>query len=166
MSSSRSKQITNLHRHSRNTRSFFAYRRQTEEHERGLHPPDGWDLSAELDKTHTRVNRAMVSPPSRPGDYHSWSWGFPMPCLTWARCPSRTFPNSQSQLKRSCRWLVSFWSTYEKRWPLAPVCQTELGPAATFVALGHLPHRLSTFLFLLPLGMVVIYILTYIYIYL
>jgi hypothetical protein len=62
MSSSRSKQITNLHRHSRNTRSFFAYRRQTEEHERGLHPPDGWDLSAELDKTHTRVNRSNGEP--------------------------------------------------------------------------------------------------------
>jgi hypothetical protein len=33
------------------------------------------------------------------------------------------------------------------------------------MALGHLTHRLSAFLFLLPLGMVVIYILTYIYIY-
>jgi hypothetical protein len=28
-----------------------------EELERGLHPPDGRDLSAELDKTHARVDR-------------------------------------------------------------------------------------------------------------
>jgi hypothetical protein len=28
-----------------------------EEQERGLHPPDGQDLSAELDGTHTRMDR-------------------------------------------------------------------------------------------------------------
>jgi hypothetical protein len=28
-----------------------------EELERGLHPTDGWDLSAELDKAYTRVDR-------------------------------------------------------------------------------------------------------------
>jgi hypothetical protein len=30
-----------------------------EELERGLHPPDGWDLSAELDKACASVNRSI-----------------------------------------------------------------------------------------------------------
>jgi hypothetical protein len=45
-----------------------------------------------------------------------------------------------------------------------PVRGTEHEPAATAMALGRPPLRLSIFLFILPLGMVVIYILIYIYI--
>jgi hypothetical protein len=53
----------------------------------------------------------------------------------------------------------------KKCWPSALVCGTEVGPIAAPLALGRPPSHLSIFFFLLPLGMILIYILTYIYIF-
>jgi hypothetical protein len=61
-----------------------------EEQAHDLHPFDGRDLSAEVEEIHARMD------------------GIKGECATEGCYPSRIFPNSQSQLRRSWRWLVFF----------------------------------------------------------
>jgi hypothetical protein len=123
-SSSRSKQLTDLARMLEERQILLSLQEMdlevreailAEELERNLHSSDGRDLSPELDKARAladgkHVHSRMGSPTSalsRQCDYHSASRGFPMAWSTWACCPSRTFPNSRSRLKKAYRWLIS-----------------------------------------------------------
>jgi hypothetical protein len=116
-----------------------------EKQERGLHPHDGWDLLAERGKTHARVDRINGERAAEAGRLSQQVLGISNALVDLGMLPIQAFPNFQSQLGRTCQWLVLFWSTYKKRWPP--------------------PHRLFIFLFLLSPVIAVIYILTYIYIY-
>jgi hypothetical protein len=75
-----------------------------------------------------------------------WSWGSPTPSSSSGCYPSKIFPSSQRWFRRYWWRLVSIWSTYERKTPLALVPETELWPAAISVALSY-PACLFLFLF-------------------
>jgi hypothetical protein len=50
-----------------------------EEQVRGLRPPDGQDLTVELEEICVRMDGISGEHAVEAGDYHSWLWGFSMP---------------------------------------------------------------------------------------
>jgi hypothetical protein len=124
-----------------------------------LHPPNGRDLSTELDKVRTRVDNSAEDCATEVERLLPASWS------TSACCPLRKFHNSRRQLRKSCQQSTSFSNVCRNHWPLALVCGAKLRG-------GHRAHEFRSSapsLFYFPfftssLRTAVKYMLIYIYI--
>jgi hypothetical protein len=134
-----------------------------EELERDLHPTDGWDLSAELDKARVLVDRVNGERAAKAEQLSQWVLRISIVLLDLGMLPIQDIPQLPNQLGKSCWRLISFWNACEKHWPSAPVHGIEFVIATSPVTLGRLPHRSSAFFFILPLRTAVKYVLMYIH---
>jgi hypothetical protein len=107
-----------------------------EELEHGLHPLDGRDLSAKLDKVHARAGRIN-------GEHTAEVVRISCILVDLGMLPIKNI----SQLLKSCRWLTSSSSACKKHWPPVSVCGTKFGTTAMPATSGRSPRHSSTFFF-------------------
>jgi hypothetical protein len=72
-----------------------------EQLECSLRPPDGQDLSVEMDEARTCVDKTAMIVPPKPNDYRGRSCRLSVSWSTWACFLLRKFPNYQRQLGKS-----------------------------------------------------------------
>jgi hypothetical protein len=111
-----------------------------EELEHGLHPLDGRDLSAKLDKVHARAGRIN-------GERTAEVVRISGILVDLGMLPIKNI----SQLLKSCRWLTSSSSACKKHWPPVPVRGTEFWDDRAPTTSGRPPRRSSAFFFFLAL---------------